>query len=78
MTRAKIFERRLNYFLKPHHLWKFNSDFTKMSTSHGWRLRLGKLRILSGQEVCAILVRHGFIEVRQRGSYIVMQKRLAD
>jgi predicted RNA binding protein YcfA (HicA-like mRNA interferase family) len=39
---------------------------------------LGKLRILSGQEVCAILIRHGFIEVRQRGSHIVMQKRLAD
>jgi predicted RNA binding protein YcfA (HicA-like mRNA interferase family) len=39
---------------------------------------LGKLRILSGPEVCAILIRHGFIEVRQRGSHIVMQKRLAD
>ena len=39
---------------------------------------MGKLRILSGQEVCAILIRHGFIEVRQRGSHIVMQKRLAD
>jgi predicted RNA binding protein YcfA (HicA-like mRNA interferase family) len=39
---------------------------------------LGKLRILSGQEVCAILIRHGFTEVRQRGSHIVMQKRLAD
>ena len=39
---------------------------------------MGKLRILSGQEVCAIMVHHGFIEVRQRGSHIVMQKRLAD
>jgi predicted RNA binding protein YcfA (HicA-like mRNA interferase family) len=41
-------------------------------------LQLGKLRIFSGQEVCAILIRHGFIEVRQRGSHIVMQKQLAD
>jgi predicted RNA binding protein YcfA (HicA-like mRNA interferase family) len=36
---------------------------------------LGKLRVLSGREVCGILVRHGFIQVRQRGSHIVMQKR---
>lgn len=39
---------------------------------------MGKLRILSGQEVCAILIRHDFIEVRQRGSHIIMQKRLED
>jgi len=37
---------------------------------------LGKLRVLSGREVCAILARHGFAEVRQRGSHIVMQKKL--
>jgi len=36
---------------------------------------LGKLRVLSGQEVIAILQRHGFREVRRRGSHIVMQKR---
>jgi predicted RNA binding protein YcfA (HicA-like mRNA interferase family) len=28
--------------------------------------------------VCAILGRHGFVEVRQRGSHIVMQRRDAD
>ncbi len=39
---------------------------------------MGKLRILSGKEVCAILAQHGFQEVRQRGSHIVMQKRLPD
>lgn len=39
---------------------------------------MGKLRILSGKEVCAILARHGFQEVRQRGSHIVMQKQLLD
>ena len=37
---------------------------------------MGKLRVLSGREVCAILARHGFLEVRRRGSHIVMQKRL--
>ncbi|MDI9569879.1 MAG: type II toxin-antitoxin system HicA family toxin [Pseudomonadota bacterium] len=38
---------------------------------------MGRLRILSGKEVCSILSMHGFIEVRQRGSHIVMQKRLS-
>ncbi|RMF37721.1 MAG: type II toxin-antitoxin system HicA family toxin [Planctomycetota bacterium] len=35
---------------------------------------MGKLRVLSGSEVCAILQRHGFREVRRRGSHIVMQR----
>ncbi len=39
---------------------------------------MGRLRVLSGQEVCTILQRHGFVEVRRRGSHIVMQRRLAD
>ncbi|MDQ3565512.1 MAG: type II toxin-antitoxin system HicA family toxin [Pseudomonadota bacterium] len=37
---------------------------------------MGKLRTLSGKEVCAILNRHEFVEVRQRGSHIVMQRKL--
>jgi len=37
---------------------------------------LSKLRVLSGREVCAILAQHGFIEIRRRGSHIVMQKKL--
>jgi predicted RNA binding protein YcfA (HicA-like mRNA interferase family) len=36
---------------------------------------LGKLRVLSGKEVCVILAREGFVQVRQRGSHIIMQKR---
>ena len=39
---------------------------------------MGKLRILSGSEVCNILERNGFIEVRRRGSHIVMQKKITD
>ncbi|MFO0927261.1 MAG: type II toxin-antitoxin system HicA family toxin [Gemmataceae bacterium] len=39
---------------------------------------MGKLRVLSGQEVCAILERHGFAQVRQRGSHIVMQRASED
>lgn len=38
---------------------------------------MSKLRVLSGRVVCAILEVHGFREVRQRGSHIVMQ-RLTD
>ena len=36
---------------------------------------MGKLRILSGHDVCAILARYGFVEVRRKGSHIVMQAR---
>ena len=36
---------------------------------------MGKLRVLSGREVCTILTRHGFAEVRCRGSHVVMQRR---
>jgi len=35
---------------------------------------LGKLRVLSGNEVCKILEQHGFVRVRQHGSHIVMQR----
>lgn len=37
---------------------------------------MGRLRVLSGAEVCSILRAHGFVEVRQRGSHVVMQRRL--
>jgi predicted RNA binding protein YcfA (HicA-like mRNA interferase family) len=36
---------------------------------------LGKLRVLSGKEVCQILEKHGFVEVRKRGSHIAMQRK---
>ena len=36
---------------------------------------MGKLRALSGREVCAVLERHEFQLVRQRGSHLVMQRR---
>jgi predicted RNA binding protein YcfA (HicA-like mRNA interferase family) len=38
---------------------------------------MAKLRVLSGREVCQILAQHGFVEVRRRGSHIVMQRRTA-
>jgi predicted RNA binding protein YcfA (HicA-like mRNA interferase family) len=37
---------------------------------------LAKLRVLSGKEVCAVLRKAGFEEIRRRGSHIVMQKKL--
>ncbi len=33
------------------------------------------MRVLSGREVCAILRKHGFEQVRQRGSHIIMQRQ---
>jgi predicted RNA binding protein YcfA (HicA-like mRNA interferase family) len=33
-----------------------------------------KLRTLSGQEVCKIMSRYGFTQVRRKGSHIIMQK----
>lgn len=33
---------------------------------------------MSGSEVCDLLGRHGFVEVRRRGSHIVMQRQEAD
>jgi predicted RNA binding protein YcfA (HicA-like mRNA interferase family) len=36
---------------------------------------VGKLRVLTGREICAILAQHGFVEVRRRGSHVVMQRR---
>ncbi len=35
---------------------------------------MGKLRPLSAREVIGVLVENGFIEVRRRGSHVVMQK----
>ena len=36
---------------------------------------MGKLRVFSGKEVCDILKQHDFIEIRRRGSNILMQRK---
>jgi len=36
---------------------------------------MGKLRVFSGRDVCKILEKHGFHEVRRRGSHVVMQRQ---
>jgi predicted RNA binding protein YcfA (HicA-like mRNA interferase family) len=36
---------------------------------------LGKLRVLSGEQVSAILEQQGFVAVRQKGSHRILQKR---
>ena len=36
---------------------------------------MAKLRAMNGRDVCAILAQHGFVQLRQRGSHIVMQRR---
>ncbi len=43
--------------------------------SLSWKSRLGKLKALSGKQVCSILAAHGFEKVRQRGSHVVMQRQ---
>ena len=35
---------------------------------------MGKLRILSGEQDCAILATHGFQRIHQRGSHIIMRR----
>lgn len=35
---------------------------------------MARLKVLSGREVRRILGLHGFVEVRRRGSHVVMQK----
>lgn len=37
---------------------------------------MGKLKVLSGKEVCLILLAHGFEQVRQKGSHVIMQKQI--
>lgn len=39
---------------------------------------LGKLKVLSGKEVCKILEQNGFEKIRQKGSHIIMQKKTKD
>lgn len=39
---------------------------------------MGKLKVFSGRQVCEILRQNGFTEIRQRGSHILMQKKLPD
>ncbi|HEY5088638.1 MAG TPA: type II toxin-antitoxin system HicA family toxin [Polyangia bacterium] len=36
---------------------------------------MGRFRTFSGRQLCALLAQHQFVQVRQRGSHIVMQKR---
>ncbi|CAN5782011.1 type II toxin-antitoxin system HicA family toxin [soil metagenome] len=37
-----------------------------------------RLRVLSANQVCKILQKHGFIRVRQSGSHIIMRRQLPD
>ena len=39
---------------------------------------MASLRVLSGRQVMAILAADGFVEVRRRGSHVVMQKQLPE
>jgi len=43
-----------------------------------WRWPLPRLPVLSGEAVCRVLEKFGFVRVRQRGSHVMMQKALRD
>ena len=36
---------------------------------------MGKLRVFSDKQICRLLEQHGFVNIRQCGSHIVMQKK---
>ena len=36
------------------------------------------MRILSGRDICRILAQHGYEEIRQRGSHIIVQKKIEE
>ena len=48
---------------------------TARCTSPASNLLVARLRVLSGREARGILAGQGFVEVRQRGSHVVMQLR---
>jgi predicted RNA binding protein YcfA (HicA-like mRNA interferase family) len=37
---------------------------------------LAKLKTFSGKEVCELLEQYGFVKVRQKGSHVIMQKKM--
>ena len=37
---------------------------------------MGRLKVFSGKEICQILQKHGFQEVRRKGSHVIMQKKI--
>lgn len=39
---------------------------------------MSRLRVLSGRQACQILAQNGFEEVRQKGSHIIMQRRVGN
>ena len=39
---------------------------------------MGKLRVLSGADVCQIMKDNGFSQIRQVGSHVVLQKTISD
>ena len=37
---------------------------------------MGKLKVFTGKKVCALLAKNDFENIRQRGSHVVMQKKI--
>ena len=60
---------------RPIHLKSRGVSAAKSSLRRS-RFLLGRLRVLSGNEVCRILERNGFVAVRQGGSHRIMQRQI--
>src|SRR5450755_2671867 len=72
---ARICKKRWNYSTRPPTPLRFANAAIRRYLLPGLRLRLGRLRVCSGREVCALLAQRGFLQVRRKGSHIIMQKR---
>jgi predicted RNA binding protein YcfA (HicA-like mRNA interferase family) len=72
------FGRPSSCFSSVHQRKRSETGSLRNHTSLLWRLALPRLPRFSGEEVCRILERHGFLRVRQRGSHVIMQRRNED
>jgi predicted RNA binding protein YcfA (HicA-like mRNA interferase family) len=64
--------------LNVHHRKKLKAGSIAKCILRKWWSRLVRLKILSGKEVCSILSEHGFVEIRRKGSHVLMQKKIPD
>ena len=71
----RIWQKRFLCSSKPPTRLKLRGVPAAKSLLRKLRSLLGRLRVLSGSEVCRILERNGFVAVRQGGSHRIMQKR---
>ncbi len=70
----KISKKQLSCSLNVPQRKRLSNAITVKPIFPQWRLLLGKLKVLSGKEVCLILLAHGFDQARQKDSHGIMKK----